>query len=83
MDGLPMREFNMNTGRGMIGYVPQDIFLFHDTIMTNVTSGDDGLSREQVETAWRRADAWEFVDTLPRGLDTVVGEKVIEGEKVV
>lgn len=75
IDDLPMREINMSTWRGMIGYVPQDTFLFHDTIMTNVTLGDDGLSREQVETALRRADAWEFVDALPRGLDTVVGEK--------
>ena len=75
IDGLPMREVNISTWRGMIGYVPQDTFLFHDTIMTNVTLGDDGLSREQVETALRRADAWEFVDALPRGLDTVVGEK--------
>ncbi len=75
IDGLPMREVNISAWRGMIGYVPQDTFLFHDTIMTNVTLGDDGLSRDQVETALRRADAWEFVDALPRGLDTVVGEK--------
>lgn len=75
IDDLPMREINMSTWRGMIGYVPQDTFLFHDTILTNVTLGDDGLSREQVETSLRRADAWEFVDALPRGLDTVVGEK--------
>ena len=75
IDDLPMSEIDTKKWRGMIGYVPQDTFLFHDTILTNVALGDDGLSREQVETALRRADAWEFVDALPRGLNTVVGEK--------
>ena len=75
IDDLPMSEIDTKKWRGMIGYVPQDTFLFHDTILMNVTLGDDGLNREQVETALRRADAWEFVDALPRGLDTVVGEK--------
>ena len=59
----------------MIGYVPQETFLFHDTVMANVTLGEPGISRADVETALRRAEAREFVAALPDGVDTVVGER--------
>ena len=50
-------------------------FLFHDTVTANVTLGDDGVSRAEVETALRRAEAWDFVAALPEGMDSVVGER--------
>ena len=59
----------------MIGYVPQETFLFHDTVMANVTLGEPGIARADVETALRRAEAWAFVAALPDGMDTVVGER--------
>ena len=59
----------------MIGYVPQETFLFHDTVMANVTIGEPGISRAEAETALRRAGAWDFVAALPDGMDTVVGER--------
>ena len=59
----------------MIGYVPQETFLFHDTVMANVALGETDLPRAEVETALRRAEAWEFVAALPDGVDTVVGER--------
>ena len=75
IDSLPMNEVDIRAWRGMIGYVPQETFLFHDTILANVTLGDDKLSRVRVETALRRAEAWNFIAALPEGMDTVVGER--------
>ena len=75
IDDLPMRDIDMEAWRGMIGYVPQETFLFHDTIMVNVTLGNPEISPTQVESALRRAGAWEFIAVLPEGIDTVVGER--------
>ena len=75
IDGVPLGEIDARTWRRMIGYVPQDTFLFHDTVLANVTLGESGISRADVETALGRAEAWEFVAALPDGMDTVVGER--------
>ena len=75
IDDLPMRDVDATAWRGMIGYVPQETFLFHDTVMANVTLGDDGVSRAEVEMALRRAEAWGFVAALPKGMDSIVGER--------
>ena len=75
IDDLPMRDVDIQLWRSMIGYVPQETFLFHDTITANVTLGDDGISAAQVERALRRAEAWHFVTSLPKGTNTVVGER--------
>ena len=75
IDDLPMRDVDAGVWRSMIGYVPQETFLFHDTVMANVTLGDDDISRAGVETALRRAEAWDFVAALPDGMDSVVGER--------
>ena len=75
IDNVPMCDIDARAWRGMIGYVPQETFLFHDTVMANVTLGDAGISRVEVETALRRAEAWGFVAALPEGMDSVVGER--------
>ena len=75
IDDLPMRDVDAGAWRSMIGYVPQETFLFHDTVMANVTLGGDDISRAGVETALRRAEAWDFVAALPDGMDSVVGER--------
>ena len=75
IDDLPMGEIDIRAWREVIGYVPQETFLFHDTIVANVTLGDDKLARIHVESALRRAEAWDFVAALPDGMDTVVGER--------
>ena len=59
----------------MIGYVPQENLLLHDSIWRNVTLGDSDLSEADAERALRSAEAWEFVQSLPKGLHTVVGER--------
>ena len=75
VDDLPMRDIDATAWRGMIGYVPQETFLFHDSVMTNVTLGDPSVSRDEAETALRRAEAWDFVAALPDAIDTIVGER--------
>ena len=75
IDALPMRDIDIRAWRNMIGYVPQETFLFHDTIMANVTLGDPAISRAEVAEALRRSEAWDFVAALPDGMDSIVGER--------
>ena len=75
IDDLPMGDIDVKAWRNMIGYVPQETFLFHDTIMANVTLGDREISPARVERALRRAEAWNFVAALPEGMDSVAGER--------
>ena len=75
IDDIPMCDADLGAWRSMIGYVPQETFLFHDTIMANVTLGDQGIPRTAVEAALRRAEAWNFVAALPDGVDSIVGER--------
>jgi len=74
IDGVPLDRVSLKAWRSMIGYVPQELFLFHGTILRNVTLDDPGMTREAVESALRAAGAWEFIQSLPGGLMTVVGE---------
>ncbi len=75
VDGVPLVEIDLERWRRMIGYVPQDGLLLHDSIRSNVTLGDPEVTDEDVEKALRDAGAWEFVSALPEGLDYVVGER--------
>lgn len=75
IDGVSLCEVDRKVWRKRIGYVPQEMFLFHDTVVHNVTLGDPGLTRRDVEAALRAAGAWDFVRQLPRELDTVLGER--------
>ena len=59
----------------MIGYVPQETMLLHDTVFVNVTFGDKDLTVEEAETALRAAGAWDFVQDLREGIFEVVGER--------
>lgn len=75
VDGVPLPELDLVAWRGLIGYVPQDVYLFHDTVFANISLGDPAISREAAESALRNAEAWEFVEAMEQGLDTVVGER--------
>jgi len=75
IDGVPLTRINLRAWRQMIGYVPQELLLFHETILHNITLGDPALSREDAEGALRQAEAWDFVASLPAGLDSSVGER--------
>jgi ATP-binding cassette, subfamily C, bacterial len=75
IDGVPLDELDLAGWRHMIGYVPQEMLLFHDSIFRNVTLGAEGVSRDEVWDALAKADALGFVEKLPDGLDTVIGER--------
>ncbi len=75
IDGVPLETLDRRAWRRMIGYVPQDTLLLHDSVLVNVTLGDPALGREDAERALRQAGAWDFVATLEQGLDTPVGER--------
>ena len=75
IDSTPLQELDLKTWRRMIGYVPQDTVLLHDTIAHNVTLGDPELTAADTERALRAADAWDFVSQQELGMHTMVGER--------
>ncbi len=75
IDDTPLEKIDLRKWRRMIGYVPQETLLLHDSILINVTLGDKDLTAEDVEKALRAAGAWEFVSILPQGMHSVVGER--------
>jgi len=75
IDGTPLAQIDIAAWRRRIGYVPQELFLFHDTILNNITLNDPALSREDAEQALRAAEAWDFVSQLPDGIDSIAGER--------
>ena len=75
VDGTPLSDLDRGAWRRMIGYVPQDTVLFHDSIRNNIAVGLNDLGLADIERALRLAEAWEFVCQLPNGLETPVGER--------
>ncbi len=75
IDDVPLDEVDLFAWRRLIGYVPQEVTLFNDSVLANVTLQRPGFSRSDVEAALRQAGAWDFVAMLPDGLDTDVGER--------
>jgi ATP-binding cassette subfamily C protein len=75
IDGQPLPELDLMRWRAMVGYVPQELVLFHDTIAANVSLGEPGFTVSDVERALRQAGAWEFVVALNDGVNHVVGER--------
>jgi ATP-binding cassette, subfamily C, bacterial len=75
VDGVPLESIDVVAWRRQIGYVPQEMLLFHDSIFTNVTLGDRTISRGAAEEALRSAGAWDFISMMPEGIDTVIGER--------
>jgi subfamily B ATP-binding cassette protein MsbA len=74
IDGQDVREVSLASLRRAIGLVTQEPFLFDDTIAANIAYARDGASWEEIQAAARAAAAHEFVEALPRGYDTLVGE---------
>ena len=75
LDGVDMEALDLRTFRRFVSVVPQETILFEGTIRQNVSYGLDEVSDETIRAALRDANALEFVDQLPAGLDTVVGER--------
>jgi ATP-binding cassette, subfamily C, bacterial len=75
IDDQLLGAVDIRSWRRMIGYVPQETLLLHDTIMRNVTLGAAEVSEKDVENALVAAGAWEFIVTLPQGMHSTVGER--------
>lgn len=75
IDEFPLNELDIKAWRRMIGYVPQETILLHDTILKNVTLDDSTLEEADAIEALQAAGAWNFVTLLEGGIQHVVGER--------
>jgi len=75
LDDVALSEVDVSAWRHRVGYVPQEMLLLHEDLLTNVTLGDPALTRADVEDALAAAGASEFVRELPQGLATPLGER--------
>ena len=75
LDGIPLKDYDVSYLRKQMGYVPQDVFLFSDTIANNVQFGTDGLPQAKIEQAVKDADLLANIQEFPQGFDTRLGER--------
>jgi len=78
IDGHDIRDVTQESLRKNIAYVPQEPMLFHRSLRENITYGKTDATDEEVHKAVRQANAFEFIKKLPKGLDTIVGERGIK-----
>lgn len=78
LDGTDLRDLTVAGLRRHIGVVFQDTFLFAGTIRENIAFGREGAGEDDVVAAARAAHAWEFIERLPDGLETLVGERGVQ-----
>ena len=75
IDGLDIRDVELESLRDCIGVVMQDAHLFHETIAENLRYAKEDATIEEMEAACRSAQIWTLIDSLPQGLETMVGER--------
>ena len=75
IDNIPIKDFKLKSLRDNIALVQQEVFLFSDSILNNITLYDDSILREEVVNASKEIGIYEFIISLPGGLDYVVGER--------
>jgi subfamily B ATP-binding cassette protein MsbA len=75
LDGVNLKEYDLRSYRQKLGVVSQDIFVFNDTVLHNICYGSDDVSLERAVEAATMANAHEFIQALPEGYRTVVGER--------
>ncbi len=75
IDGKDLREHDLANLRQRIGYVPQDVFLFSDTIANNITFGNPGAAPAEIEQFARYAAVYDDIMDLPEGFEALVGER--------
>ena len=78
IDGQDIRYVTLNSLRRLMGIVTQETILFNDTVKANIAYGQKDVDDEQVIAAAKAANAMEFIEELPKGLDTVIGEKGVK-----
>ncbi|MBR8828870.1 MAG: ABC transporter ATP-binding protein/permease [Gomphosphaeria aponina SAG 52.96 = DSM 107014] len=75
IDGKDIREYDLKTLRKAMGVVSQDTFLFNNSVRYNIAYGLENVSEAEIITAAKRANADEFIQALPKGLDTEIGDR--------
>ena len=75
IDGQDIREVSFASLRGQIGLVTQEVLLFNETVRYNIAYGRPNATQEEVEAAAEAANAHSFIQRLPKGYDTVIGER--------
>ena len=75
LDGIPLSDLKLGDVRSAIGYVPQDVFLFSDSIRANIAFGTDGTEEAEVIQAAKDADVHHNIVNFPDGYDTLLGER--------
>jgi ATP-binding cassette subfamily B protein len=75
LDGIDLRDFSLRSLRGHIGLVSQHVLLLNATVAENIGYGRYGADRKQIERAARAAHAHEFIERLPQGYDTLIGDE--------
>jgi len=78
IDNLPIKDYSLENLRGAMAIVPQDVILFGGTIYENILYGKPDASKEEVREAAQKANALEFIDSFPEGMETIVGERGIQ-----
>ena len=78
IDDIPIEELSLKSLREAIGLVSQDVFLFEGSIWDNIAYGNPAASDDDVQAAAVAAEAMEFIDGLPLGFDTLVGERGVK-----
>lgn len=78
IDSVDIRDYTQASLRKQIAYVPQEPMLFHRTLRENISYGNLKATDEQIREAAQKANALEFIDALPQGLDTLVGERGVK-----
>jgi ATP-binding cassette subfamily B protein len=77
IDGIPVELFPLERLRRAIGFIPQDTFLFGETLFENIAFGIDGASKEKVENAAHISNIKQDIEEFPSGFETMVGERGI------
>ena len=75
IDGQDIKQLDFNNLRQKIGYVPQDVFLFSDTVAKNISFGNTSATKEQIEDAARYSAVYEDIVGLSDGFETTIGER--------
>jgi subfamily B ATP-binding cassette protein MsbA len=75
VDGKDIKELKINSLRSLMGIVTQETFLFDDSVKANIAYGVENISDERVKDAAKAANAHEFIQNLPEGYDTIIGER--------
>lgn len=78
IDNQKVSAFDLHDYRRHIGFVPQEVLLFGGTIRENIAYGELDASEEQIIEAAKLANAWEFIEKMPKGLDSIVGERGVQ-----